>query len=191
MGVGGADLFLSSDHDEICKLIVIFWRTCSPNDEAESDRLDMLHKRCIWTIDFADPHPRHRSVKPGSWVEFQDWDGCPFSEDDSFNGTALQRYYDEVLGAFEKAGYGVRPGPNLEQWFKDAGFVNIHLGRKNIGAWNQTQAEANAFEGVALAARTRHKQYTKDEVVVLASQQNRKSHSMFDFYIIYGQRPEN
>ena len=70
---------------------------------------------------------RTRSVKPGGWVEFQDWDGYPVSPDGSLEGTALQRYYDEVYGAFEDAGYEIRPGPKLERWFQDAGFVNVHV----------------------------------------------------------------
>ncbi|KAL1993250.1 hypothetical protein VTN49DRAFT_3199 [Thermomyces lanuginosus] len=59
------------------------------------------------------------AVKPGGWVEFQDWDGYPYSEDGSFNGTDLQRYNNEVYGAFEMAGYEIRPGVKLEKWFKD------------------------------------------------------------------------
>ena len=80
---------------------------------------------------------KNRSVKPGGWVEFQDWDGYPHSEDGSVNGTAFLQYYNEVLGAFEEAGYEPRPGPKLGQWFKDAGFVNIHVEKFVIpyGVW--------------------------------------------------------
>ncbi|KAL1991215.1 hypothetical protein VTN49DRAFT_5719 [Thermomyces lanuginosus] len=268
-----------------------------PNDESESDRLDMVHEMClqilhrklylapiknpqrvidlatgtgIWAIDFGDLHPSaevigcdlsptqptlvppnvkflvddiesdwtyeknpfdfiharslmisirdfgklikqcYRSVKPGGWVEFQDWDGYPTSEDGSFDGTALKRYFDEVYGAFEEAGYEARPGPKLEQWFKDAGFVNVHVEKfvvpygiwpkdphlKKLGAWNQAQAEANGYESGALAALTRYKQWTKEEVIVLASQaradgRKRNIHMVFNFYVVYGQRPEN
>lgn len=69
----------------------------------------------------------NRSIKPGGWVEFQDFDGYPHSEDGSIEGTAILRYYNEVYSIFEKAGYETRPGIKLEQWFKDAGFVNIHM----------------------------------------------------------------
>lgn len=79
----------------------------------------------------------NRSTKPGGWVEFQDLDGYPYSEDGSYKGTGLERYYTEVYGAFEMAGYEVRPGPKLEQWFKDAGFVNVHVEKFLIphGVW--------------------------------------------------------
>ncbi|KAL1972072.1 hypothetical protein VTN31DRAFT_7291 [Thermomyces dupontii] len=126
----------------------------------------------------------YRSVKPGGWVEFQDWDGYPISEDGSLNGTAFERYYNEVYGAFEEAGYDVRPGVRLEQWFRDAGFVNIHVEKfivpygvwpkdphlKSLGAWMQAQAESNGFEGTAMAVLTRHKQWKPGEVFILSSQ---------------------
>lgn len=58
---------------------------------------------------------RRQSVKPGGWVEYQDCDG--------YGAHFLQRAvscrnYDEVYGAFEKAGYDVHPEVKLEQWFK-------------------------------------------------------------------------
>ncbi|KAL1996411.1 hypothetical protein VTN49DRAFT_176 [Thermomyces lanuginosus] len=179
----------------------------------ERDPFDFIHARFLAGSikDFGRLIKQcYRSVKPGGWVEFQDWDGYPVSEDGSLNGTDLQRYYDEVSGAFEKAGYEVSPGPKLEKWFKDAGFVNIHVQKfilpygvwpkdphlKKIGAWNQAQAEANGFEGAALAALTRYKNWSKEDVILLASQaradgRKRNIHSLFYFYVVYGQRPEN
>ncbi|KAL1992940.1 hypothetical protein VTN49DRAFT_3697 [Thermomyces lanuginosus] len=152
----------------------------------------------------------YRSVKPGGWVEFQDWDGYPISLDGSLNGTKLLRYYDETLGAFEEAGYEVRPGVKLEQWFKDTGFINIYTERfpipygvwpkhphlRKLGAWNQAQAEVNGYEAGALAVLTRYKQWTTEEVMVLANEarlDGRKHdiHMIFNFYVVYGQRPEN
>ncbi|KAL1973718.1 hypothetical protein VTN31DRAFT_5278 [Thermomyces dupontii] len=179
----------------------------------ESDPFDFIHARFL-TISIKDfgklIKQCYRSVKPGGWVEFQDWDGYPMSPDGSLNGTALQQYYDEIYGAFEDVGYEVRPGPKLEQWFKEARFVNIHVEKfvipygvwpkdphlKKVGAWNQTQAEANGFEATALAPLTRFKQWRKEEVIVLASKaradgRNRNIHMMFDFYVVYAQRPEN
>ncbi|KAL1991441.1 hypothetical protein VTN49DRAFT_5433 [Thermomyces lanuginosus] len=195
-----------------------------PNDDAENERLDMLHEMFLvlldrklylapirnpqrvidlatgtglWAIDFADQHPQaevigcdlsptqptlvppnvkflvddiesdwayernpfdfiharflaasiknygrlirecYRSVKPGGWVEFQDWDCYPFSEDGSLDGTALQKYQNEINKAFEKAGYEMRPGPKLKEWFKEAGFQNIVVNKYFIpyGVW--------------------------------------------------------
>ncbi|KAL1991241.1 hypothetical protein VTN49DRAFT_5745 [Thermomyces lanuginosus] len=151
----------------------------------EKNPFDFIHARSlvISIRDFGRLIKQcYRSVKPGGWVEFQDWDGYPYSEDGSFNGTDVQKYYDEVYGAFEKAGYECRPGPKLEEWFKDAGFVNIQAKKfqvpygvwpkdprlKEIGTWMQVGVDAG-FEAFALAALTRYKDWTKEEVLVLAS----------------------
>lgn len=88
-------------------------------------------------IFFAFSLTESRSVKPGGWVEFQDWDPNPFSDDDSLKGTCLEKYYREVYGAFEMAGYEVCPGPKLEEWFKRAGFVDIQVKKFLVpyGVW--------------------------------------------------------
>ena len=93
--------------------------------------------RAIFLFPFLDPLTTNRSVKPGGWVEFQDWDAYPISQDGSLSGTDLEKYYNEVYGAFEKTGVEVRPGIKLEQWFKDAGFVNIQVEKFVIpyGVW--------------------------------------------------------
>lgn len=76
-------------------------------------------------------------TKPGGWVEFQDWDAQIRSEDGSIKGTAIEKYYTEVINAFEKAGYPTRPGPHLEEWFREAGFVDIHVQKYRVplGPW--------------------------------------------------------
>lgn len=66
-------------------------------------------------------------TKPGGWVEFQDWDCRIRSEDGTLEGTALQKYYKEVVDAFERAGYPASPGRYLEEWFREAGFVDINV----------------------------------------------------------------
>lgn len=57
-----------------------------------------------------------------------------------------------------------------------------------LGAWNQAQAEANGFEAGALAVLTRYKNWSKEEVTVLASQaradgQRRDIHMVHDLYV--------
>ncbi|KAL1995014.1 hypothetical protein VTN49DRAFT_1201 [Thermomyces lanuginosus] len=188
-------------------------------DDIESDwayernPFDFIHARflAVSIRDYAKViRQSYQSVKPGGWVEFQDWDLYPTSPDGSINGTSFLKYYDEVGSAFESAGYHVSPGPKLEQWFKDAGFVNIHVEKfvipygvwpkdkhlKKLGAWNQAQGEANGFEAGALAVLTRFKNWAKEEVTILAGQalsdgRNRNIHAMFNFFVVYGQRPEN
>lgn len=56
--------------------------------------------------------------------------------------------------------------------------------QKNLGAWMQAQAEAG-LEGGALAALTRFKEWTKEDVLFLASEaradgRKRSIHTMFN-----------
>lgn len=80
---------------------------------------------------------KDRSVKPGGWVEFQDWNSHPYSNDGSTEGTWLKQYQELVIDAFEKAGYEANPGPKLEEWFRDAGFKNIRVKKFVVpyGTW--------------------------------------------------------
>jgi hypothetical protein len=49
----------------------------------------------------------------------------PYSHDGTSAGSSIEQYFNAVIPAFEKVGYVVKPGPNLEQWLKEAGFINV------------------------------------------------------------------
>ncbi|KAL1980829.1 hypothetical protein VTN96DRAFT_3483 [Rasamsonia emersonii] len=151
----------------------------------------------------------YENTVPGGWVEIQDWDCTLRSEDGSTKNTSIEQYYDIVIGAFEKAGYETRPGPNLEQWFREVGFENIHVQKyrapmgvwpkdghlKQIGLWNLHQA-GTGFEAAAMAVLTRYEAWTPAEVTVLVAKARNDSrnpdiHPIFDFYVVYGQKPKN
>ncbi|KAL1974257.1 hypothetical protein VTN31DRAFT_5817 [Thermomyces dupontii] len=154
----------------------------------ESDPFDLIHARYLAGSirDFGKLVKQcYRSVKPGGWVEFQDWDGYPMSPDGSLNGTALQQYYDEVYGAFEEAGYEVRPGSKLSSG-----------SRRPEESW---RLEPDPGRSERLRGRSSG---TSDAVQAVeeggshcpcqqADGRNRKIHMMFDFYVVYAQRPEN
>lgn len=74
-----------------------------------------------------------KHTKPGGWVEFQDWDALAYSEDGSMKGTALEKYYNACIPAFEKAGYPTRPGPYLEEWFREACFEFLSAFNEVLG----------------------------------------------------------
>lgn len=78
-----------------------------------------------------------RSLKPGGWAEFQDWDCYPESEDGSICETNLDYYYSKALEAFKKTGYEVSPGPKLKEWLEKAGFVDVHAVKYTVpyGTW--------------------------------------------------------
>ncbi|KAL1962386.1 hypothetical protein VTN77DRAFT_9725 [Rasamsonia byssochlamydoides] len=130
---------------------------------------------------------------------FQDWDAKVRSEDGSLKGTALERYNVEVVNAFEKAGYPPRPGPYLEEWFREAGFVDIHVKKYYVpqGAWPRDPYYVEkGFRTAAMAVLTRFESWKPEEVEVLAAGalndvKNPKIHTLYDFYVVYGRRPES
>ncbi|KAL2223280.1 S-adenosyl-L-methionine-dependent methyltransferase [Thermoascus aurantiacus ATCC 26904] len=150
----------------------------------------------------------YKHTAPGGWVEFQDWNVKMYSEDGTLEGTSINQYYETVIAAFEKAGYVTSPGPLLENWFREAGFVDIHIQKyqipmgtwpkdkhyKLLGTWNLMQAETG-FEAGAMAVLTRYEGWSKDEVSILVARtkndaKNRAIHGINDFYIVYGRKPE-
>lgn len=59
------------------------------------------------------------------------------SEDGTAEASGIGQYYQTLIPAFDKVGYSCRPGPQLEQLFREAGFVNIEVQKYivPIGAW--------------------------------------------------------
>jgi hypothetical protein len=79
-----------------------------------------------------------RNVRPGGWVEFQDFEIDYYSQDGSLKKDhALRRWLDIAYGAEEKTGRTLRPGRKLENWAREAGFVNLHVEKfvLPIGTW--------------------------------------------------------
>ncbi|KAL1966263.1 hypothetical protein VTN77DRAFT_4616 [Rasamsonia byssochlamydoides] len=151
----------------------------------------------------------YKWTAPGGWVEFQDWNIHMYSEDGSTKGTSIEQYYKVTTEGFTKAGYVVSPGPGLEQWFREAGFEDIHVQKyripmgpwpkdkyyKTLGTWNMLQADTG-FEAAAMAVLTRYEGWSKEEVSVLVAKtksdaRNPTIHALFDFYVVYGRKPES
>ncbi|KAK2748780.1 hypothetical protein FQN57_000361 [Myotisia sp. PD_48] len=153
------------------------------------------------------------STKPGGWVEFQEWDPRIYSTDGSLTENhSLYQFCKMAVDRRSEAGYPASPGPDVEQWMKDAGFINIHVHKlpiplgpwakdkkyKRIGVWNYAQAEAG-LEGIAIGclikSPSKQKAWTMEEVNVLLAKtredmKNRRLHGQYDFYVVYGQRPD-
>ncbi|KAL1869265.1 protein transport protein bet1 [Paecilomyces lecythidis] len=142
----------------------------------------------------------YRNAAPGAWVEFQEWETRPFSEDGSTDNTSIVHYYDLLNSEFSKIGRPVNIGPQLEGWMRDAGFEDVTvqkylvpMGRwpkdkhlKTLGTWNWTQADTG-FEAGAMAVLTRHAGWSKEEVQVLVSKtrndaRNPAIHALFNLF---------
>ncbi|RDW81933.1 hypothetical protein BP6252_03045 [Coleophoma cylindrospora] len=66
------------------------------------------------------------NLKPGGWVEFQDFDTTCRSQDDSIpDNYHVAEMLSLLRGACDKIERRLDPGPHLEGWVRDAGFENI------------------------------------------------------------------
>ncbi|KAH0537526.1 hypothetical protein FGG08_005701, partial [Glutinoglossum americanum] len=83
------------------------------------------------------PHPRH--LKPGGWAEFHDFDFHFYSDDKSVEtkGETIMKWANMVLDGYDKLGRESTPGPKLQGWAKDAGFVNVtqSILKYPLGLW--------------------------------------------------------
>ena len=78
------------------------------------------------------------NLRPGGWVEFQDFDLKHYSEDDSIpEGNNVLAIHDLIIEACEKVGRSLRIGRELKHRAEQAGFVNVqeHVFRIPLGPW--------------------------------------------------------
>ena len=77
-------------------------------------------------------------TKPGGYAEFQDFDITYYSDDNSMGpDRAIYKWIHTLLKAVGDFGRDPYPGPKLEGWMKDAGFVDVvaHKYKIPIGPW--------------------------------------------------------
>ncbi|OAP61314.1 hypothetical protein AYL99_03515 [Fonsecaea erecta] len=142
-----------------------------------------------------------QNLKPGGWAEFQDWDTKMYSKDDSLpEESALYKFHHYTCGRRTAAGYDSQPGPKLEGWLRDAGFINVHVVKlpiplgtwpkdttyKQVGICNYLQFQAG-MEGIAIGClvRTEPDPWSIEEVQALLAEarrdmRNPKIHGQYD-----------
>jgi SAM-dependent methyltransferase len=149
-------------------------------------------------------------TKPGGWAEFQDWDINLYSQDGTLSKTSpLRRFQDIVISSRENAGYLMTPGLELEKLMKEAGFVDVTATKfavpfgpwpkdktlKEIGTLNYVQLD-QSLEAIGMGLFTNMPNpWTPEEVQVFLvdvrkDMTDRGIHSMDDFYVVYGRKPE-
>ncbi|KAK2801693.1 hypothetical protein FQN50_007606 [Emmonsiellopsis sp. PD_5] len=148
------------------------------------------------------------NLKPGGWVEFQEANVKMHSEDGSLKpDNKVVEMLDLVSGACEKMGRELNPGPRLEDWVKDAGFINVEhkLYKLPVGTWPKDKAmkQIGALmtlqytEGVDAFTNGLFTQvlgWSKEEVTVFnaevrAAALDRKVHGLHNYHIVYAQKP--
>jgi SAM-dependent methyltransferase len=88
----------------------------------------------------------YNNLKPGGWVEFQDWDCMIDSQDGSVKPeSALWRWSQLCTDRIGKIA-SLRPGPDLEGWVRGAGFENVVVQKVRIplGTWPKDEHHVSA-----------------------------------------------
>ncbi|KAL4757918.1 class I SAM-dependent methyltransferase [Aspergillus foveolatus] len=185
-------------------------------DDVESEwpprpPFDFIHSR--YMCGSIEDWPRlaqqaYNQLKPGGWIEFQDFYLVNYSEDGSLKeGNNVNRFYELLREALDKINRPVTIGRELEQIVKEAGFVNVHhevfqlpLGTwprerkmKEIGALNMLQM-LDGLEAFSAATFTNILGWTIEEVQVFLAlvrkdAKDRGVHMMHDFHVVYAQKP--
>ncbi|KAL2137362.1 hypothetical protein VTI74DRAFT_3302 [Chaetomium olivicolor] len=150
----------------------------------------------------------YRNVNPGGWVEFQDYDLQCYSEDGSLKPESnMMAWTNLFLEAARKTGREPSPGPRLERWVRDAGFINVkhEVFRFPVGPWpkdprlkmvgkfNVLQI-LEGLEAFSLRLFTSVLGWKQEEVMVLNAgvRDELKSgafHAHYNFHVVYGQKP--
>ncbi|KAF6821434.1 methyltransferase domain-containing protein [Colletotrichum musicola] len=151
----------------------------------------------------------YENTNPGGWVEFQDYNLLWESTDGSLTDDHHSLRWSKLLNeACEKFGKEPCPGPKLEGWVKDAGFVNVTHQKfkipvgpwpkdphyKDLGMRNMIQV-LNGLEGFTLRAFIGVLGWTQVEVQVLLTHVRREMksgafHAQMDLHVVYAQKPE-
>lgn len=88
----------------------------------------------------------YQNIKPGGWLEVQDFDLLYYSEDGSLGKElALYNWMITLLKACEDFGCDPCPGPKLEGWMDKVGFQNVKVERfpLPIGPWPKDKHMVN------------------------------------------------
>lgn len=149
-----------------------------------------------------------QSTKVGGYSEFQDYSLRIHSDDGSVTSEhAMMKWNDVGLAACDSFGKDHSPGPKIEGWMKEAGFVDVHYERfplpigpwpkdkhlKTVGSWNLVTLE-EGLEGMTMRLFTQVLGWKREEVLILLASVRKdfrdpKLHAQLDFHVTYGRKP--
>lgn len=149
-----------------------------------------------------------KATKAGGYVEFQESDITGvFSEDDTFKGSKYEVYQEHLKKASEILGNRMDVAPQVSEFMKKAGFVDVHVRRirwpfgvwpkdrrhKELGRWGyeilSTGCEAY---GLALFTRALGMDPEKAKEIIKGAVEDlggRKVHTQEWQYVVYGRKP--
>ncbi|KAF2141605.1 uncharacterized protein K452DRAFT_287555 [Aplosporella prunicola CBS 121167] len=149
-------------------------------------------------------------TRPGGWAEYQAFDTHYKSDDGSLGpDSSINKFVATMEMGCEKLGKELYPGPGLEGWFKEAGFVNVgvHSFKLPLGPWAKDRKlkEVGMFNIMQVLDGMEAFSYrlfmsalgwSIEEVQVFIAKavqeiKSKNVHSYYTFYVVYGQKPEN
>ncbi|KAL3292498.1 methyltransferase domain-containing protein [Colletotrichum asianum] len=149
------------------------------------------------------------NLTPGGWLELQEADVWPFSDDNTFpKDSAFARMAVLLKEAAAKMGRPWFDLPSLKTIMLEVGFVDVRLKLhkwpindwpknqryKNIGTWTYDNV-TNGLEAMVMAPYTRALEWTRNEVNIFLIDvrkdlKNRHFHAYYPVYVITGRKPE-
>lgn len=150
----------------------------------------------------------YENLKPGGWVEFQDFVNTPYSEDGTLtSGSALVQLIDGLKVASDKVGRTTDPAPSFKPWAEAAGFVGVEerLFKLPVGTWPKdpkfkemgvliAASFCKGVDGITAVPFRDVLRWPQEEVDALNAdvrQMVRRSdiHSILDFLVVTGTKP--
>lgn len=149
----------------------------------------------------------YENLRPGGIIELQDGDFVVYSEDGSLKGSWLEKWNHDFASAAQKVGRTVQPGPQLENWVREAGFEDVYHEKvplplgiwpknkklKDIGAFNLVQLK-DGLEGFSLRLFTHALGWAPEELQDLLGKVrkdlgDKTIHAQNDMHIVWARKP--
>ncbi|KAM4062729.1 methyltransferase [Hirsutella rhossiliensis] len=178
----------------------------------DDERFDYVHGRALSGTSSDWPRFYGRvmhHLRPGGWVEMQEYDAWIFSDDDSFDRAPwTKEWVSKLSAASSMYGKPINVARFHKQWMMDAGFEHVQevVHRIPIGPWAKDRAlkELGRFELIHMqmsvdshtpALFTRVLNYSSDQTRVLIEGvkrefRNRDLRLITSYRFITGRKPE-
>ncbi|KIV97479.1 hypothetical protein PV10_01230 [Exophiala mesophila] len=176
-----------------------------------SQKFDLVHGRML-AGSLADPvqllKQAYDALKPGGWVELQDFAFPVTSDDGTMAGTAYEQLNDNLVKALQMLGRDGAWASHYRDFIEKQGFVNVReikykwpqnkwpkdKALKRLGQWNMFNT-LDGLHGFSARLCTRVLGMSTEEFELLlagarADIQNPKIHAYWPIFVVYGQKPE-
>ncbi|KAK5054452.1 hypothetical protein LTR84_001342 [Exophiala bonariae] len=175
-----------------------------------TQKFDVVHGRML-AGSLGDPKALLRqsfeALKPGGWIELQDFAFPVRADDGTMAGTAFERLNESLMKALQLLGRDGGWAAQYAEFMSHAGFVNVVETRykwpqnhwpkdkdlKMIGQWNMFNT-LDGIHGFSARLCTKVLGMSVEEVELLLAQsrldiKNPRIHAYWPIYIVYGQKP--